>query len=247
MYAQRPCSSRKDVVCFCRAAEEILCSHLLHDASDTDEARYVPVTEWLKEARWLPPLALQLRVGSEEPASSGRGAEQDPQQAPVWVQLARLHPLRQVLRLTGQLEKNARQWDAALVEDFFEAALGSRPRGRLALTSAAVEMSARRKKAFNTAVEAGGAAVSELTGKDRGTLVRDHLVPSSTPGHTPQGSSRKPASTPANAREDSGGRQLSEGSDSASEDSEVSESDEIRTPTRGHRPAVRGRKRLHST
>lgn len=53
---------------------------------------------------------------------------------PVWVQLVvRLQALGQVLRLTGQLEKNACQWDAARAGSFFETALGSRLPGKSAL------------------------------------------------------------------------------------------------------------------
>lgn len=87
--------------------------------------------------------------------------------APVLVLLSSLKMLRQVfLSASGLLEKGARQWDAAAAGEFFEAALGSRPEGKSAVMSAAVrlnskaEVSAKRKKAFLLAIEAGGVPVS---------------------------------------------------------------------------------------
>lgn len=49
-----------------------------------------------------------------------------------------------------------------------------------------LEVSARRKKAFTMAVEAGGVAIAELSGEDKGIRVRDHLILSATPSNTPQ-------------------------------------------------------------
>ena len=83
----------------------------------------------------------------------------------ILVQLASLKVLRQALRLVGMVEKGARQWDASGAGSFFEAALGSRPVGRAAVTSAAVrlnskvELSARRRRDFAAAVGVCGSAV----------------------------------------------------------------------------------------
>lgn len=90
------------------------------------------------------------------------------------MQLVSLKVLRQALQLVGMVEKGARQWDASRAGSFFEAALGSRPAGRAAVTSAAVrlnskvKLSARRKRAFAAAVGAGGLPVSELSAEDKG-------------------------------------------------------------------------------
>lgn len=56
-----------------------------------------------------------------------------------------------------------------------------------------MEVSARQKKAFLMAVEAGDVTVGELDWWDKGTLVRCHLISSSTPAHSPQGNSRSTA------------------------------------------------------
>lgn len=54
-----------------------------------------------------------------------------------------------------------------------------------------VKVSARRKKAYAMAVEAGGVAIAELSGQDNWILVRDHLILSATPSNTPQKKRRR--------------------------------------------------------
>ncbi|KAL3930214.1 MAG: hypothetical protein SGPRY_001635, partial [Prymnesium sp.] len=154
-----------------------------------------PLGQWLEETKWLSPFAIRLREEGHDEAPGGglvEEAREEPVEEAAPVQLARLQALRQVLRLVGSLGKNARQWDAAPAAEFFRAALGSRPKGKSALISAAVrlnskvEMSPRRKRAFGVAVEAGGIPVEQLSWEDKGILVRDHLIPSTTPSSTPQ-------------------------------------------------------------
>ena len=200
-----------------------------------------PLGQWLEETRWLSPFAIRLR---EEGCGEGPGggpieeAREEPVEEAAPVQLARLQALRQVLRLVGSLGKNARQWDAAPAAEFFRAALGSRPRGKSALTSAAVrlnskvEMSSRRKRAFGVAVEAGGVPVEQLSWEDKGTLVRDHLVPSTTPSGTPQRgqSTRVRCPEPVEPVDDGEQRQSDDDLDSDSEGTERSDSDEPVTP-----------------
>lgn len=78
--------------------------------------------------------------------------------------------------------------------------------------------------------------------------VKDHLIPSSTPAHTPQRGAGAAASRRRAAAADEEEEDLaSEGSASASEDSEASDSDDgMRTPPRGRRPVMRRDKRPRS-
>ncbi|KAL3899110.1 MAG: hypothetical protein SGPRY_012701, partial [Prymnesium sp.] len=144
--------------------------------------------EWLEEASWRAPLGLLTHKCRHDGGAEGLGAS--------------VAPVSELILLVGMVEKGARQWDATEAGPFLEAALGSRPEGKLATTSAVVrlnskvELSARRRKAFAVAVETGGVPVSELPAEDKGVLVRDHLIPSNTPNHTPQrGNTRPPSSS----------------------------------------------------
>lgn len=163
------------------------------------------------------------------------------------MQLASLKVLRQAMQLVGMVEKGARQWDVSRAGSLFEAALGSRLAGTAAVTSAAVrlnskvELSAMRKRAFAAAVSAGGLPASELSAEDKGILVRDHLVPSSTPNPTPQERRGRPKGSgrgrPSAGEDEEDGEEESEDSSASSEDR--SNSAELATPKRRRTSAAR--------
>ena len=203
------------------------------------------ITQWLEEAAWQPPLGLLTHKGHRVGGKEGKGVPAAAEDEPMMVQLAHLKVLRQVLRLVDMVEKGARQWDASGAGSFLEAALGSRPAGKSATTSAAVrlnskvELSARRKRAFITAVETGGVPMGELSAEDKGVLVRDHLIPSSTPNPTPQRSSRQPRGGAKKDPSENEGEAVEGSDDSSASTDESSESDELTTPRRGRKSASR--------
>lgn len=208
------------------------------------------VTQWLEETIWQSPLGL-LAVqegGSRRIGASCGGAGRD--MALLLVQLSSLKTLRQVLLLVGLLEKGARQWDAAAAGEFFEAALGSRPEGKSEVLSADVrlnskaEVSAKRRKAFQLAIEAGGVPTSALAVENKGVLARDDLIPSSTPNPTPQSRAKRASSRAPDRISDEQAESCARGgSDESSDDSADSSEDDAMTtpPNRRSRPRRTGR------
>ncbi|KAL3926720.1 MAG: hypothetical protein SGPRY_003174 [Prymnesium sp.] len=129
------------------------------------------IPQWLEEATWRPTLRLLTSgaLQSDAVAAQRDGGAGTVESEVILVQLTSLKVLRQALQLVGMVEKGVRQWDASGAGSFIEAALGSRPVGTAAVTSAAVrlnskvELSARRRRAFAAAVGAcAGSAVDEL-------------------------------------------------------------------------------------